>query len=434
MQVYVPAASNQLIDQENVNSKKPSRHKIQGYPKSLKLYRVSNSPFWQMHIRFGNHIVTKTSKTSDLLIAETRAKAFFNELIGFRYTPHQTYQATANDKSSRFSDVAEKVINSECQRKLLGEITEATFNNFRYRINGCLLPMFGHRDIKEISQKDIHHLITTLSDRQLGSISVSQHLQSLKKILHYALENELIYRIPLFPKIRKKFLPRGGFTLHEYLLLTKTARKLSDISSPDLVITHRNRAGGVFTKSSNVPKEMVWIIRFMVNGFMRPSDVIHIQHKHVEIIRQENTYLRLTLPETKRHKAQIVTLRPAVRIYETLRKYMNAMGLAMPDDYLFLPQIKNRKIVGPLLASHFNKILSASNLKIGPLGQSRSLYSLRHTAIMFRLLYGQGIDLLTLARNSRTSVQMIEQFYASNLTAEMNIQLLQSKRTNIAKN
>jgi hypothetical protein len=37
-------------------------------------------------------------------------------------------------------------------------------------------------------------------------------------------------------------------------------------------------------------------------------------------------------------------------------------------------------------------------------------------------------DLLTLARSSRTSVQMIKQFYASNLTAEMNIGLLQSKR------
>jgi hypothetical protein len=167
---------------------------------------------------------------------------------------------------------------------------------------------------------------------------------------------------------------------------------------------------------------------------MRPRDVIHIQHKHVEIIRQENTYLRLTLPETKRHKAQIVTLRPAVRVYEKLKKHMDVIGLASQEDYLFLPQLKNRKIVGPLLASHFNKILSESNLKTGPLGQSRSLYSLRHTAIMFRLLYGQGIDLLTLARNSRTSVQMIEQFYASNLTAEMNIQLLQSKRTIIGRN
>ena len=47
---------------------------------------------------------------------------------------------------------------------------------------------------------------------------------------------------------------------------------------------------------------------------------------------------------------------------------------------------------------------------------------------MFGLLYGKGIGLLTLARNARTSVQMIEEFYASNLTAEMNIDLLHSKR------
>jgi hypothetical protein len=47
----------------------------------------------------------------------------------------------------------------------------------------------------------------------------------------------------------------------------------------------------------------------------------------------------------------------------------------------------------------------------------------------FRLLYGGNIDLLTLAKNARTSVEMIERFYASNLTAEMNIDLLQGKRT-----
>ena len=70
----------------------------------------------------------------------------------------------------------------------------------------------------------------------------------------------------------------------------------------------------------------------------------------------------------------------------------------------------------------------AVHLKTGEPGQARSLRSLRHTAIMFRLLYGKGIDLLTLARNARTSVKMIEDFYASNLTAEMSIGLLQSKR------
>ena len=64
------------------------------------------------------------------------------------------------------------------------------------------------------------------------------------------------------------------------------------------------------------------------------------------------------------------------------------------------------------------------------MGRKRTLCSLRHTAIMYRLLYGQGIDTLTLARNARTSVQMIERFYASSLTGEMNVGMLQSKRRN----
>jgi hypothetical protein len=72
-------------------------------------------------------------------------------------------------------------------------------------------------------------------------------------------------------------------------------------------------------------------------------------------------------------------------------------------------------------------------MSVGVNDEKRSLYSLRHTAITFRLLYGRGIDLLTLARNARTSVEMIERFYSSNLTAEMNIELLQSKRTTSAE-
>jgi len=48
---------------------------------------------------------------------------------------------------------------------------------------------------------------------------------------------------------------------------------------------------------------------------------------------------------------------------------------------------------------------------------------------MYRLLYGEGLDLLTLARNARTSTEMIERIYASHLEGEMNIEMLQSRRT-----
>jgi len=38
------------------------------------------------------------------------------------------------------------------------------------------------------------------------------------------------------------------------------------------------------------------------------------------------------------------------------------------------------------------------------------------------------LDLLTLARNARTSVEMVEKFYSSTLAPEMNIDLLQGLR------
>jgi len=123
-----------------------------------------------------------------------------------------------------------------------------------------------------------------------------------------------------------------------------------------------------------------------------------------------------------------VTLFPAVRIYEKLMAYMAKKNLANPTDYLFLPEILDREDASYLITRDFRKILLATNLRKGHLDQNKTLYSLRHTAITFRLLYGKGIDLLTLARNARTSVEMIERFYASQLTPEMNIALLQSRR------
>ena len=47
---------------------------------------------------------------------------------------------------------------------------------------------------------------------------------------------------------------------------------------------------------------------------------------------------------------------------------------------------------------------------------------------MFRLMFGRGVDTLTLARNARTSPEMIDRFYAAPLQGEMNVGELQSKR------
>jgi hypothetical protein len=75
-----------------------------------------------------------------------------------------------------------------------------------------------------------------------------------------------------------------------------------------------------------------------------------------------------------------------------------------------------------------DSVLAYCGFAQGARGEERSLYSPRHNCIMYRLLYGEGLDLLTLARNARTSTEMIERFYASHLEGEMNIEMLQSRR------
>ena len=53
------------------------------------------------------------------------------------------------------------------------------------------------------------------------------------------------------------------------------------------------------------------------------------------------------------------------------------------------------------------------DLKTDREGQSRTFYSLRHTYICLRLM--EGADIYQIAKNCRTSVEMIENFYASHI-------------------
>ena len=177
-----------------------------------------------------------------------------------------------------------------------------------------------------------------------------------------------------------------------------------------------------------MPHEMNWLIRFMVYTFVRPGDIRQIKNKHIEIVRGAYHYLRLNLPEVKRHRAATVSLPPAVFVFEKVLAYQTARGYGAPDDYVFFPEESNRRLVLDITGWSFNWILKDLGIKMGPHGADRTLYSLRHTAITFRLIYGGNIDLLTLARNARTSVEMIDKFYASTLTSEMNIALLHGKR------
>jgi hypothetical protein len=61
----------------------------------------------------------------------------------------------------------------------------------------------------------------------------------------------------------------------------------------------------------------------------------------------------------------------------------------------------------------FNNLLTRTKLKFDRDGKPRTAYSLRHTYICMRLM--EGADIYQIAKNCRTSVEMIEKHYAVHL-------------------
>jgi integrase len=327
-----------------------------------------------------------------------------------------------------FHHAAQEMLLEEQIKVTRGDLNKHSYIMLLSRLKKHVFPYFGSLDISKITNKLICEFVSLLNQLNLSTITISQYIIALRKVLRYALSREYIQKVPIFPKIKLLSVPRGGFSIQEYIFLVRKAKELSSIPLESKKSTHRNTRSGIYTSSTKLPHEFAWLIRFMVNSFLRPVDIKLIQHQHIQLVRGENAYLRISLPETKKHTAKIVTLSAAVIIYENLLKYMGSRGFGNKTDYLFLPEIKDREAAIFIIGKHFRNLLEATHLRKGSLGQNRSLYSLRHTAITYRLLYGNGIDLLTLARNARTSVEMIERFYASTLTPEMNIAMLQSRR------
>jgi integrase len=61
----------------------------------------------------------------------------------------------------------------------------------------------------------------------------------------------------------------------------------------------------------------------------------------------------------------------------------------------------------------FRTILDEEDLRFDREGRPRTAYSLRHTYICLRLM--EGADIYQIAKNCRTSVEMIEKYYAAHI-------------------
>jgi site-specific recombinase XerD len=287
--------------------------------------------------------------------------------------------------------------------------------NDKQKLEKDILPFFKGMNVKDITYKHLEKYISHLRERNLKPPTINNHLNLIHKILKLSERENLLDRIPTFPKVKRKDSPRGWFNNDEYKLLRKTVVEL--IKKKTIVRSHQ------------ITDEMRFLITFMVNTFLRPSDIKTLKHRNIQVIDKEHKYLRIQTDTSKTVNTPIVSMEDGVEIYKDLVEFQKNNGKPRgKDDYLFFPNLLNREFSLQTMRRQFDYILNECELKTTSNNEPRTLYSLRHTSIMFRLTMGESIDLLTLSRNCRTSVSMIERFYGKPLESEMNVGKLQSRR------
>lgn len=288
------------------------------------------------------------------------------------------------------------------------------------RFNHGLVPFFAETDVGEVTNARISELIKELAARDIAPATINHYLIVLRKILKFANDNRLIDSVPNFPKVSGKgstLTKRDYFDLKEMGQLTRAVDKL---------IKDKTSVRGV-----PITEELKFLIQFMVNSFIRPSDLRVIKHSHVKAVKiPEATnpdyghYLVLSHPATKTTDQEVVTMPAAHRSYAALLKAQEARNYGKKTDYVFMPEYPNRNTMMNVLGRLFREVVQTA--KIQGEDEKHTLYSLRHSSIMFRLLLGKNINTLQLAKNARTSQLMIEKFYASRLTNLMGVDELHS--------
>jgi integrase len=152
----------------------------------------------------------------------------------------------------------------------------------------------------------------------------------------------------------------------------------------------------------------------MANTGLRPDEAARLEYRDVRIVKDQDSGQTILEIEVrgKRGVGYCKSTKGAVGPVIRLRKRNNPQ----PTDRLF-PKT-HRQL--------FNNILGELALKKDRDGNRRTAYSLRHTYICLRLM--EGADIYQVAKNCRTSVEMIEKHYAVHIKNTLNAAAINVRR------
>lgn len=411
------------------------------------VYRRSNSRFWQCSHYLSGRNHRQSTKETTLREAKEFAEAWYNELrvfdrmqrLGSTLTGKlagATGTATASgpspslvgtdprrgaarrrtptqpaDSAPTFAEAAQEFLR-EYEVMTAGERNERYVRQKDDHVRVHLLPFMGDKLVTEITSATAQdyrvHRATSRIDKKTGEAqrparsTLHSEIVTLRQILKTANRKGWIPAVPDLSAAYQrsgKISHRAWFSPDEYKMLYEATRERA--KNP---LNPRWRGAC---------EQLHDYILFMVNTGLRPDEASNLQFRDVTIRKDESTGNERILEievQGKRGVGYCKSMPGAVHPFQRVQKRKQGK----PTDLVF----------GKVQRELLNTILEELNLKHDRQGNERTAYSLRHTYISMRLM--EGADIYQIAKNCRTSVEMIEKHYAAHIrdvidTAAVNV-------------
>ncbi|MBK9306894.1 MAG: site-specific integrase [Nitrospira sp.] len=365
----------------------------------LHLYRQNDSKNWLWRTFLNGKYVVRSTKNENLVLAKSIAEHEYDKL---------RFQTTTPDGTVAHSW-------AECERGFLNSLAHDESNrpsrvrNYKVKL-GILAQYFHSYLIHTIKTKQIEEYLCWRKDtykppyknyhsETVSNKTLRSDLLALRQVLKYAKREEWIRVLPDFPKLTVKPRPSGWFTSAEMVKLFKFTHQW---------IWQEGISGEERCRRAYVDCYIKWLV---FTG-MRVDEALQVRFEDVTIVSDAKPRPCLFVQvkggklSYRKGTTEMIGLHGALGAFEELQRIMRPRH-PHPHDLLF--PVNPRDTI--------QELLKAAGLLLDERGQRRTAKSFRHTYIMNSLLH--NVDAFVLAKNCRTSVDMIQEYYGSYLTARM---------------
>jgi len=410
----------------------PEHHSILG--DKVHVYKRPNSSLWQCSSYFAGKNRRTSTKEESLSKAKEIAEDWYLQLRG-------KLRAGEIKSEKTFRDVSEHYLH-EYDIITQGQRNKQYVEGQHWRCRVHLVPFFGNLGISEITAGKIqeyrihrHQEAIAKRGKPPGHSTLHQEIVTLRQILKTALRHGWLDRLPDFSQPYRssgKISHRAWFSPEEYKSLYKATRE---------------RAQEPEKKGFEWEAEQLHdFVLFAVNTGLRPDEAWRLQFRDVAIVHDEDSDKTILEIEVrgKRGVGYCKSMPGAVLPFRRLRSRLRPArvdGVNTPtitSETAAVPS-KEGRTPGPtdLLFPKwqrelFKTILDEENLRFDREGRHRTAYSLRHTYICLRLM--EGADIYQIAKNCRTSVEMIEKYYAAHIKTMLDAAAINVMRPKKRKN